>query len=433
MSQDSEKVNIKNSSSPVSKKRAVIIIQDGLGDRPVRSLGNKTPLEVANTPNFSKLAKNGICGLMDPVAPGVRVGTDVGHLALFGYDPLKTYCGRGPIEAAGIDLEMKAGDIAFRANFATVTDDLTVVSRRAARIREGTAELASALNGIKLSDGTEVIFKQATEHRAVLILRGDHLSPLVSASDPGPRMEGSKVRKIVPEMQTSRAAVKTAQLAEEFSACAHQILTNHQINIQRKNRGLPPANYVLLRGAGIKRKMRTVTERFNISGACVYAESTIKGIAKLAGFSVITDSSFTANLDTNVQGKMEKALEAMENHDVVVVHYKGPDIAAHDNKPFEKVSFIEKVDAACGYLMSNLRHPDETYIALTSDHATPCEIGEHTADPVPVLISGYGVITDGVENYNERSCGKGALGRITANHFLLSVLDMIDATYRMGC
>jgi 2,3-bisphosphoglycerate-independent phosphoglycerate mutase len=203
--------------------------------------------------------------------------------------------------------------------------------------------------------------------------------------------------------------------------------------MERQKENLPPANYILLRGAGIRRRMRTLTERFNISGACVVAESTIKGVAKLAGFSVITDPAFTANLDTDVMGKARKALEALEHYDVVVIHFKGPDIASHDNKPLEKVRFIEKVDAACGYILDSLVHPDKTYFALTADHTTPCEVGEHTADPVPVAISGYGVVADGVERYDERSCAKGALGRINANEFLLSLLDLIDATYRIGC
>jgi 2,3-bisphosphoglycerate-independent phosphoglycerate mutase len=427
------KLKEKSEENPRRGKQVVVVIQDGVGDRPIRSLGNKTPLEVARTPDFARLARSGICGLMDPVAPGIRVGTDVGHLALFGYNPLKTYCGRGPIEATGIDLNLRAGDVAFRANFATVADDLTIISRRAGRIRKGTSELAASLNGMKLSDGTEVIFKEATEHRAVLVLRGDHLSPLVTPSDPGPGMEGTRVLTISPEVPHSKVAAKTAQLAEEFSARAHEILHKHAVNMSREKENQPPANYILLRGAGIRRRMRTLTERFNIRGACVVAESTIKGVAKLAGFSVITDPAFTANLDTDVMGKAKKALEALEHYDVVVIHFKGPDIASHDNKPLEKVAFIEKVDAACGYILDNLPQPDKTYFALTSDHTTPCEVGEHTADPVPVVISGYGVVADAVQSYDERSCARGALGRINANEFLLSLLDLIDATYRIGC
>lgn len=431
--QTREPTNSKMFESPKRLKRALMVIQDGVGDRPVRSLGGKTPLEIADTPNFATLARTGMCGLMDPVAPGIRVGTDVGHLALFGYEPLKTYCGRGPIEAVGIDLDLKPGDVAFRANFATVGEDLTIISRRAGRIRKGTSELAASLNGMKLSDGTEVIFKEATEHRAVLVLRGNSLSPLVTPSDPGPGMEGEKVLKMLPLAPTSDAQAKTAQLAEEFSARAHELLHNHPVNLSRQNKGLPPANYILLRGAGVKREMRTLTERFNIRGACVVAESTIKGVAKLAGFTVITDPAFTANLDTDVIGKAKKALEALENHDFVVIHFKGPDIASHDNKPLEKVRFIEKVDGACGYILDNLSQPDTTYLALTADHSTPCEVGEHTADPVPVLISGYGILADRVDSYDERSCAEGALGRINANEFLLSVLDLIDASYRIGC
>ncbi|RLC42982.1 MAG: phosphoglycerate mutase, partial [Candidatus Coatesbacteria bacterium] len=161
-------------------------MQDGVGDRPIYKLGRRTPLEAANTPNMDNLARNAVNGLMDPLAPGIRVGTDVGHLALFGYNPLRTYWGRGPIEAAGINIKLEPQDIALRCNFATVDEQMRVKDRRAGRIREGTRRLARELNGLRIADDIEVIFKEATEHRAVLVLRGEKLSPEITDTDPGP-------------------------------------------------------------------------------------------------------------------------------------------------------------------------------------------------------------------------------------------------------
>jgi len=413
-------------------KKALVIIQDGIGDRPIESLGGHTPLEAAKTPNFDRLAEKGICGMMDPLSPGIRVGTDVGTLAIFGYNPLRVYCGRGPIEAAGVDIQMELTDVAFRANFATVRDDGLIVSRRASRIREGTSALADALNEIRLDDGTEVIFRAATEHRAVLVLRGDKLSHMVTPSDPGPDMEGDRVLDIKPRLAQSAAARKTARLATEFAVRAREVLLEHEVNKERIKKGLLPANYVLLRGAGIKKPMRSLAERFNIRGACVVGESTVKGIAKMTGFTVISDPAFTANLDTDIVKKAKKALEALEDFDIVMMHLKGPDIASHDNNPAEKLKFIEAVDKACGLIISESEKLGGLVFALTGDHSTPCDIGEHSADPVPVVISGPGVLKDGVCGYGETPCLSGGLGRITGNQFLLSILDLTDVTYRFG-
>jgi 2,3-bisphosphoglycerate-independent phosphoglycerate mutase len=413
-------------------KKVLVIIQDGVGDRPIGSLEDRTPLEAADTPNFDRLADTGICGLMDPLAPGIRVGTDVGTLALFGYNPLRVYCGRGPIEAAGVDLEMEKGDVAFRANFATVTDDGKIVSRRAARIREGTASLAESLDGMILSEDTKVLFRAATEHRAVLLLRGSRLSHMVTPSDPGPDMAGDRVLEIRPAISQSAAARKTAGLANEFAGKAREILEKHPINKERTAKGLLPANYILLRGAGVKRPMRSIAERFNIKGACIAGESTVKGIAKMTGFTVISDAAFTANLDTDVAGKARAAVEALRKYDIVMLHLKGPDIASHDNNPEEKIRFLQSVDSACGHILNNIPSADRIIFALTGDHSTPCEIGEHSADPVPVVISGPGVLRDSVRSYGEHACSSGGLGRLTGNQFLLSVLDLIDVTYRFG-
>jgi 2,3-bisphosphoglycerate-independent phosphoglycerate mutase len=413
-------------------KKALVIIQDGVGDRPIASLDGKTPLEAADTPNFDKLAETGICGLMDPLAPGIRVGTDVGTLALFGYNPLRVYWGRGPIEAAGVGIDMDESDVAFRANFATVTDDGRIISRRAGRIREGTDALAKALDGMVLSDGTKVVFRAATEHRAVLVLRGERLSHMISPSDPGPDVAGETVLEVCSTLAGSAAAQKTASLANEFSEKAREILRQHPVNTDRIKKGQLAANYILLRGAGVRRPMRSLADRFHIKGACIAGESTIVGIARMTGFTAITDPAFTANLDTDIDKKARAAIDALKDFDLVMLHLKGPDIASHDHDPPAKVKFIEGADKACGRIMSETSSMGDVFFALTGDHSTPCEIGEHSADPLPVVISGQGVLRDSVQNYGEHACSSGGLGRLTGNQFLLSILDLIDVTYRFG-
>ena len=158
--------------------KAILVICDGMADRPVPELGGMTPLEAADNPNMNTLALQGECGIMDPIAPGIRAGSDTSHLAILGYDPFTTYTGRGPFEAAGIGMDVKQGDIAFRCNFSTVDSDMVITDRRAGRIETGTDQLAAAVNGMKIEDVT-CYFKESVAHRGALVLRGPGLGPAV--------------------------------------------------------------------------------------------------------------------------------------------------------------------------------------------------------------------------------------------------------------
>jgi 2,3-bisphosphoglycerate-independent phosphoglycerate mutase len=411
--------------------KGLMLIIDGLGDRPIEELGGLTPLEAADTPCFDMLATGGITGLMDPLSPGIRVGTDVGHLALFGYNPLKVYWGRGPIEAVGIGIDLNPGDVAFRCNFATVDENLIVVDRRAGRIRY-TDELAEALDGMTLDGGVEVTFKPATEHRAVLVLSGERLSAEVTSSDPGPANEGMPLKKVVTKQPNAPLAEKTARALNEFVRKSHEILRDHEVNTQRKADGLPPANIVITRGAGMAIKMRSLAERFDIKGCCISGESTVVGIARMSGFDVVTNEKLTANIDTDLDEKARLTVEALKESDFVVTHVKGADLMSHDDKPREKLAFLERTDKMLQKIIDNLEDPQDMHIAITADHSTPCAIREHSADPVPVVIHGEGVLVDDVTTFGERACARGGLGRIRANDFLLSILDLMGVTYRFG-
>jgi 2,3-bisphosphoglycerate-independent phosphoglycerate mutase len=415
-----------------TNSRALLIVIDGLGDRPIPELGRLTPLEAAYTPNMNRLAAGGITGMMDPLAPGVRVGTDVGHLGLFGYNPFNIYWGRGPIEAVGVDLPLEDGDVALRANFATVDDSLRVLDRRAGRIRKGTEKLASALNGMKLANGTRVVFRQAIEHRAVLVLKGKGLSAELTDSDPGPNREGEPLKRVESRIPGFPPAEQTASLVNEFIDRAHKILSDHPVNKLREKKGLPKANIVITRGAGMRMKPRGIADRFNIRGACIAGETVVLGIARMAGFETFTSKRFTANIDTDLMGKAELALKKLSDHNLVVVHIKGVDIVGHDDYPLSKLEFIELIDKVVGLIMREIPSSLRFYLGVASDHSTPCRIREHTADPVPVFIYGDDVLTDEVEEYGERACARGGLSRINANEFILILLDLIGVTYRFG-
>ena len=421
-----------------------MFIGDGMADRPVAALGNRTPLEVARKPNMDEIAKRGISGLMDTIAPGVPPGSDTAHLALLGYDPYETYTGRGPFEAAGAGIDLRAGDIALRANYATVDDDLVVQDRRAGRIQD-TAQLAKAIQQIKLP-GVQIFFKSTVGHRATLVLRGKGLSHEVTDSDP--HKIGAKVLPIKPllppseDLQFARAVVaggirkylerkrraaKTAKLLNEFSRESHQILKYHPLNKERARQGLPQANCLLLRGAGVAPHLTPLQEKFGLKSACVAAAALVKGVCRMAGMEVIDVPGATGGVDTDLNAKCGAVLRALETNDLVLLHVKGFDEASHDGNAMAKVQLIERVDAMLGSLLAAA-----DFIVLAVDHTTPVSVREHTGDPVPLTIAGSGVRSDGVACYDERAAARGGLGRIRGKDLLPIMADLMGKGKKFG-
>lgn len=236
--------------------KILIVIFDGIGDRPVDEFEGKTPLEQASTPNLDGLASKGISGLMDTISPGVRPGSDTGHLAILGYDPYEVYTGRGPFEAAGIGVELEPNDVAFRCNFGTYEDG-KIVDRRAGRIKEDTDEIAKVIRE-EVSLDVDFEFKHAVEHRAVLVLKGESLGGDITDIDPhetGVDYHKSKVLVDSPENQ------KTADILKDFTQQTIEVLTDHPINKKRKDEGKLPANIILSRGAGKAPEMKDLDRK----------------------------------------------------------------------------------------------------------------------------------------------------------------------------
>ncbi len=411
------------------KNKILLAIADGVGDRPCEILDWNTPLQYAHTSNLDQLASNGSCGIMDLYHAGIPVGTDLGHLILFGYG-LEDYPGRGPIEAFGDGMELIGGDIAFRCNFATVDNQGLISDRRAGRIRLGTDELAAALNGLMI-DGIQVLFKEATEHRAVLVFRGPGLSAKVSDTDP--KKEGQPIKKAVPKDDSPEAAF-TANILNLFLQKAQEILKDLPLNKNRERLGLPPANAIVTRGAGQMTKTEKITERLGFSACCVASERTVLGVARMAGFDILTDPAFTGNLDTDIHKKARFAIEALKTYDFVVLHYKATDLMGHDNNPVGKVQAINCYNDLIGEVMKGIKEQIEVpvIIALAADHSTPCERKEHSGDPVPIVISGRNIRKDKVTAYNEIACAEGGLGRIKGNDFICTLLDYLEVTEKQG-
>lgn len=409
------------------QKKIILAIADGLGDRPIASLKNKTPLEYAETPTLDQLAKEGATGIVDILGAGIPVGTDLGHMILFGYG-LKDYPGRGPIEASGAGLLLKPGDVAFRANFATVDSNLLVTDRRAGRIREKTNLLASEIHGIHIED-VEILFKEATEHRAVLILRGDNLSDKITDSDPKLIHGPTPYRQVEP-LTHDPAAEKTARIMNKLLLQIHELLKNHPVNLERAQLGQLPANFLLTRGAGMVPNIPKITETYNFRGACVAAEGTVLGVSRIAGFTALTHESLTGNIDTSIETKAAMVVEAIGTHDFVALNFKAPNLMGHDNNPLGKVHAVERFDHLMELILQKM--PDNTILAVTADHSTPCERREHSGDPVPLLLYGPGIRKDNTDSFDECTASQGGLGRIKGNELVNTLFDFMERTKKQG-
>jgi len=392
----------------------IFVVIDGLGDR-----GDKTPLSEAYKPNLNELASRGMNGLVDVIAPGIVPGSDTGHLALFGYDPFKYYPGRGVFEALGAGLELKEGDIAFRANFATIKDG-KIVDRRAGRF--GSDELAKELN--MEIDGVKVIVKRTTGHRCAVIFRPKEEKLSSKISDCDPKKVGVEAPACQP-LDNSEEAKRTAEIVNKFIKEAHRILSDHPINIERRNEGKLEANYILLRGAGEYRKVESFKERWGLKAACVAGGAMYKGVAKYLDFKIIEVKGATADENTDLKAKAEAALKALENHDFVFVHVKATDTFGHDGNFEGKKWMIERIDKE---LISEFLSCE--YITVTSDHSTPVLIKRHSSDPVPIVICGEGVRRDDVDKFDEFSASKGILCRIRGTDIVPIITDLLNK-YRM--
>ncbi|NQE05085.1 2,3-bisphosphoglycerate-independent phosphoglycerate mutase 1 [ANME-1 cluster archaeon GoMg1] len=383
-----------------SKAKALLLICDGLGDRP--SIEGKTPLQAANTPYLDEISKEGINGLMDTISPGIVPGSDTAHLAILGYDPYKYYPGRGVFEALGADMELCEGDVAFRANFATVDDKMRIIDRRAGR--KGSKDLAEALNGLEI-DHTKIKFTNTTEHRCALVLKGENLSKAVSDVDT--HEAGSEVKKCVP-LEEGEKELKTANIVNEFVSQSYDILNEHPVNKERRERGELPANIILLRGAGSYGEVSAMKERFGFEAACIAGASLYKGVAKYLGMDVVPVEGATGIADTNLNNKAEATLHALEKHDFVFLHVKATDSMGHDGDFEGKKYMISRIDKE---LVARIKDVD-AYITVTADHSTPVSIKRHSSDPVPIVIKGEGVRKDGITKFDEVSAASGGLGRI---------------------
>jgi len=359
----------------------IVIIGDGMADRPIEELDGRTPLQAAFTPNMDRLARTGILGKVRTIPPGFSPGSDVANLSILGYNPEQYYPGRAPLEAVSMGVQLDDSDVAFRCNLVTLKysrkrDKAIMEDYSAGHISTGeAAELIDALNK-ELGDD-DITFYRGTSYRHLMLWKnGEYEIECVPPHD----IIGKEITGYLPVGKGEETIINLMTMSVA-------VLEGHPVNKKRVSEGKLPANSIWLWGQGRRPDISTFREKYGISGALVSAVDLTKGLGIYAGFEILKVPGVTGYLDTNYMGKAEYALKALDKHDFVYIHVEAPDEAGHGGDYRDKIRAIEDFDAlVVGTVMRGARSFEQYRILLMPDHPTPIEVRTHTADPVPFVI-----------------------------------------------
>ena len=396
----------------------VILLIDGAADFPVEQLQGRTPLMVADKPNIDRLAVEGRCGTLATVPEGITPDSAVANLSVLGYDPRTTYQGRGVLEAASLGVGLAAEDVAMRCNL-ICTAEGRIVDHSAGHIgNDEAAELIADLGDALGGDGVE--FHPGISYRHLLVLRGGGFDPDLRCWPPHDHVG----RRLADSCITSRSAraEATARRLNQLVDASTALLADHPVNRRRRQQGKREATTIWFWAPGRKPTMQTLQQRFGINGAVISAVDLIHGLGRYAGMTSIQVEGATGLYDTNYEGKARAAIDSLRTHDLVYVHVEGPDEAGHARDLETKVRCIEAIDRRLLSLMLDELDLDDTAIAVLPDHFTPVERGDHVGQPVPVLIRGANLDADDTIRYDEVSVSSGALGAMTGEDFIRTLL-----------
>ena len=381
--------------------KLVVLLGDGMADLPLQALGGRTPLQAAEKPNMDRLARQGRSGMARTVPQGYAPGSDVANLSVLGYDPAECYTGRAPLEAAAMNVHLGPGEIAFRCNFVTIEKGL-MKDYSAGHIsseegRQLIQALAPLMPGRRLYPGVS--------YRNLLVLQAGANAECTPPHD----ISGQPVAEHLPRGQDS-------QLLMSLMEAARPILEAHPVNRQRIAEGKRPANAIWLWGQGPAPAMPSFAEKYGLFGAMISAVDLLKGIGRYAGLEVIDVPGATGNMDTNYQGKVDAALEALRSGDFVYLHIEAPDEAGHEGETDLKVRAIELFDEkVVGPVLQGLEKSGADWrVLLMPDHATPIAIKTHSSDPVPFTIAGSGIQPDSLDRFDEAAAKAGGYGLVQA-------------------
>jgi len=381
--------------------KLVVLLGDGMADLPLAALQGKTPLQAAKKPNMDRLALRGRSGLAQTVPEGFPPGSDVANLSVMGYSPARHYSGRAPLEAAAMGVALVEADIAFRCNFVTIVDGIMKDYSAGHITTEEGRELIEALQPIM----PERRLYAGVSYRNLLVLKAGADAVCTPPHD----ISDQPVAEHLPHGPDS-------ELLKQLMEAARPVLNRHPVNEKRISEGKHPANAIWLWGQGPAPVMPAFAEKYGLKGAMISAVDLLKGIGRYAGLEVIDVPGATGTIDTNYEGKVQAALEALKHLDFVYLHIEAPDEAGHEGDTELKVRAIELFDEkVVGPVVEGLQKSGQDWrVLLLPDHATPISIKTHSRDPVPFTIAGTGIEQDGVESFDEDAAKRGAYGLVEA-------------------
>ena len=418
----------------------IYVLLDGVGDLPHPDLKGGTPLSFAKTPNLDKISRNGTIGEVISVGKGIAPQSDIAVFNMLGYKlQHSNYVGRGVIEAIGVGIDFKDGDLALRGNFATINDEGIIIDRRAGRRIEKEDALAVSLEIERLirfsNPKASVVVAPTIGHRVVVRIRcdGEHLSSEISNSDPAyARIDGMGVAKAVGDylkieralpLNESKGAKLAATLVNEFTEQSLAIMKKSKVNEDRRSKGKKLLNSILLRDAGNRfPKLVPINELHLMKFSCIVDMPVEIGISN-----VLKMKTFNAGGMTNYEDKARVAATAMETQNAIYVHIKGPDEFGHDGDALGKMKNIEEIDERFfGTLLNNI-DTSKIAVVISADHSTPCINKGHSDDPVPVLVSGDSIRKDGAKRFTEQEAKRGQIGLIAGADVIKTAIRLIKS------
>ena len=422
-----------------SEIKIIYVLLDGVGDLPHPDIGNKTPLEAAQTPNLDKLTKNGKMGQVISVGKGIAPESDIAVFNMLGYKfQHSDYVGRGVIEAIGIGIDFKDGDLALRGNFATLNEKCIITDRRAGRHieKEDAIGVSKEIESkLKFSNPlSTAVVAPTIGHRVVVIIRDEHnLSANISNTDPAyARIDGMGIAKAVGDylkierclpLDDTDSASLTANLVNEFSEQSLKILKESQVNENRAKQNKKLLNSILLRDAGNRYpKVEPINEKYSMNFSCIVDMPVEVGISN-----VLKMNAFNAGGLTDYETKAEVSAKSMKTENAIYVHLKGPDEFGHDGDAIGKMKNIEEIDQRFfGTLLENI-DTEKVVVMISADHSTPCINKGHSDHPVPLLISGDKIKNDDSQRFTESDGAKGEIGLLEGAQVVNTALEIIKS------
>jgi 2,3-bisphosphoglycerate-independent phosphoglycerate mutase len=380
-----------------NKMKYIVVLGDGMADEPIEELGNKTPLEYAQTPNMDRMAREGASGMLHTIPDGYEAGSDIANMAVLGYAPEKYYTGRGPLEAVSMGVTLAPDDVAYRCNLVTVEDN-TMTDFSAGHITsdEGKELFTSLQQAVP-----DVMLRAGVSYRNLLVVHGGK----GAATTPPHDIVGQGISPYLPKGDDTEILTQCVEKSR-------QVFDKHPVNLARIKAGKRPATRIWPWSGGLKPAFPLFEMKYRKKGGIISAVDLLNGIGRCAGMEIITVPGATGYLDTDYDAKARYALDAIKRLDFVYVHIEAPDEAGHMGSVEEKVKAIERVDDVVGTILDSF----DGVVAVLPDHPTPIRIKTHSRDPVPFVVRGKG--TDEVSKYSEIDARNGSLGMKNATEFL---------------